>query len=398
MDSQQKKLLAVVGGLSAVVGALIATATFMTFNRKSVSAFAFPSTCPPPPVPSCPTTAASSPSPAVSVEADADAAVHDSRPFRAVFIVGGAPQRQSELADLLVSNFGYVKVDAVEQPKGQGSKVLLDTFASHAASAADKRGKFVVTGYMQDKEHMHEFTRDMSSSVSVDMAIVLDGGRTNITTLLMMRSFKGPCKYISDAFTAAEMFAAVKQDLMTKVLFVLGGPGSGKGTQCSLLTTRLPHAVAHFSAGDLLREERAQNGPSAGLIEDCIREGKIVPAQITIALLQRAILSTCSRLVLIDGFPRNAENHEAWREMMTDSCHVCGVLFLDCSEEEMQARLLERGKASGRIDDNVDAIMKRFRTYRDETMPIVQEYTTLKRCRRVPSGRPVEEVMRTCHH
>jgi len=68
------------------------------------------------------------------------------------------------------------------------------------------------------------------------------------------------------------------------VIFILGGPGSGKGTQCQLLNEN--YKFHHLSAGDLLRAERKKEGSENGaLIQKYIDEGKIVPSQITIALL-----------------------------------------------------------------------------------------------------------------
>ncbi len=72
-----------------------------------------------------------------------------------------------------------------------------------------------------------------------------------------------------------------------RVLFVLGGPGAGKGTQCALLASE--YGFVHLSAGDLLREERLRGGPQAELIENTIREGKIVPVEITVRLIKAAM-------------------------------------------------------------------------------------------------------------
>lgn len=95
----------------------------------------------------------------------------------------------------------------------------------------------------------------------------------------------------------------------TDVIFVLGGPGSGKGTQCALLAER--HAFAHFSAGDLLREEVASGSEQGQLAAALMAEGKIVPAEVTITLLKKAMASRPGPY-LIDGFPRSMENASAY--------------------------------------------------------------------------------------
>jgi UMP-CMP kinase len=88
------------------------------------------------------------------------------------------------------------------------------------------------------------------------------------------------------------------------VIFVLGGPGAGKGTQCEKLGKK--YGFTHLSAGDLLREERHRPGSEVGdLINTYIREGKIVPMHITIGLLKMAMLASGKHHFLIDGFPRD---------------------------------------------------------------------------------------------
>lgn len=66
---------------------------------------------------------------------------------------------------------------------------------------------------------------------------------------------------------------------------------------------------------------------------------------------------------LIDGFPRNVENDEVWTEMMSDDAIVKGLLYLKCSEDIMQKRVIERSKTSERSDDNVETMKKRFKVY-----------------------------------
>ncbi|KAJ1624566.1 adenylate kinase-domain-containing protein, partial [Pavlovales sp. CCMP2436] len=97
------------------------------------------------------------------------------------------------------------------------------------------------------------------------------------------------------------------------VIFVLGGPGSGKGTQCALLAKR--HGFAHFSAGDLLRDEVASGSAEGRAIREMIKEGKIVPAQTTIDLLQKAMRGRAGPY-LIDGFPRSMDNAKSFEEQV----------------------------------------------------------------------------------
>lgn len=157
-----------------------------------------------------------------------------------------------------------------------------------------------------------------------------------------------------------------------KVVFVLGGPGSGKGTNCSKIVEEFGYV--HLSAGDLLREERNSGSELAEMINNFIAEGKIVPAEITVRLLRAAMEKSGKNKFLVDGFPRDIDNLKCWEENMTDICHVQFLLFLDCPQEIMLGRLLERGKTSGRNDDNEESIRKRFKTYEESTRPIIDHF------------------------
>ncbi|TPX16671.1 uncharacterized protein E0L32_003612 [Thyridium curvatum] len=169
------------------------------------------------------------------------------------------------------------------------------------------------------------------------------------------------------------------------VIFVLGGPGAGKGTQCANLVK--DYGFTHLSAGDLLRAEQDRPGSQFGeLIRDCIRNGAIVPMEVTVQLLENAMTETINRSssdkkpgageakkakFLIDGFPRKMDQALKFEEAV---CPARFVLFYDCPEEEMERRLLERGKTSGRADDNAESIRKRFRTFVETSMPVVDYY------------------------
>jgi len=160
------------------------------------------------------------------------------------------------------------------------------------------------------------------------------------------------------------------------VFFVMGGPGSGKGTQCAKLVEHF--GFVHLSAGDLLREE-VSSGSEVGLeIARIIEEGQIVKSEVTVGLLRNAMKQR-SGPFLVDGFPRSLSNLQAFEDVF-EPCEM--MLFLQLSEGEMEARLLKRGESSGRSDDNSVTIRKRFHTFAHDSMPVVQrmEQRGLLRC------------------
>ncbi|KAJ3594609.1 hypothetical protein NHX12_003916 [Muraenolepis orangiensis] len=181
-----------------------------------------------------------------------------------------------------------------------------------------------------------------------------------------------------------------------QVVFVLGGPGAGKGTQCSRIVEH--YSYTHLSAGDLLRGERAREGSEFGqLIDGYIKEGQIVPVEITIKLLRKAMEDTMKAdeakfRFLIDGFPRNEDNMQGWARVMDQKADVKFVLFFDCSNEVCIDRCLERGKSSGRTDDNRESLQKRIQTYLQSTRPIIDQYEKQGKVHTVDASRNVDEV------
>mmetsp|Transcript_19128 Transcript_19128/g.39283 ORF Transcript_19128/g.39283 Transcript_19128/m.39283 type:complete len:141 (+) Transcript_19128:207-629(+) len=124
----------------------------------------------------------------------------------------------------------------------------------------------------------------------------------------------------------------------SEVVFVLGAPGTGKGTQCQLLVDGLDSNWTHLSAGDLLRGARDKGTSElAKLIRSKMLEGAIVPSSITVRLLEEAMgeayKKSSSTRFLIDGFPRSGENLEAWEDRMGDPHTVRFVLNFECPEE-----------------------------------------------------------------
>ncbi|XP_030015901.1 UMP-CMP kinase [Sphaeramia orbicularis] len=188
----------------------------------------------------------------------------------------------------------------------------------------------------------------------------------------------------------------ISQMMKPQVVFVLGGPGAGKGTQCSKIVEN--YNYTHLSAGDLLRAERAREGSEYGqLIANYIKEGQIVPVEITINLLSKAMDETMQEddkkfRFLIDGFPRNEDNLQGWNKVMDGKADVKFVLFFDCSNEVCIERCLDRGKSSGRTDDNRESLEKRIKTYLQSTRPIIEQYEKQGKVRTIDASRSVDEV------
>ncbi|KAK7854877.1 ump-cmp kinase [Quercus suber] len=147
-----------------------------------------------------------------------------------------------------------------------------------------------------------------------------------------------------------------------------GGPGSGKGTQCEKIVETF--GFKHLSAGDLLRREIDSKSEYGSMILNTIKDGRIVPSEVTIKLIQKEMESSDNKKFLIDGFPRCEENRVAFEQIIGAEPNI--VLFFDCPVEEMVKRVLNRNQ--GRVDDNMDTIKKRLKVFEALNLPVVNYY------------------------
>ncbi|PVH85477.1 uridylate kinase Ura6 [Cadophora sp. DSE1049] len=178
------------------------------------------------------------------------------------------------------------------------------------------------------------------------------------------------------------------------IIFVLGGPGAGKGTHCSKFAAKYP--ICHLSMGDVLREEQEKPGSKWGeLIRKNILEGVIGPPEMAVSLLEAAMTEKHEKegvlVFLLDGFPRRIEHVELFESTIGPPSTV---LFLDCPEEVMQDRILKRAETSGRVDDNTAIIRKRFKTFTETTMPVIEHFRAQGRVVQIDATKNADAVYR----
>jgi adenylate kinase family enzyme len=152
-----------------------------------------------------------------------------------------------------------------------------------------------------------------------------------------------------------------------RVVFCVGGPGSGKGTICGALCKQSPN-LKHVSSGDLLRKEIAKGSELGLMVQKKIENGELISASIVMGLLESMVSSSSSSVILLDGFPRSMENVHDFLSLYQN---VESILYFQCGDEEMIRRIVERGKRSGRSDDNAETAKKRIAVFKEQsTEPI----------------------------
>ena len=158
-------------------------------------------------------------------------------------------------------------------------------------------------------------------------------------------------------------------------LVLFGPPGAGKGTQAARLVEK--YHLVHLSTGDIFRSN-IKEGTDLGLLaKSYIDKGALVPDEVTIGMLEAEVNSNSNaKGFIFDGFPRTAAQAQALDAFLSSKgTEVSSMLALEVDENELIKRLLERGKSSGRADDQDAGIIKnRIQVYENETAVLKTYY------------------------
>ena len=159
-------------------------------------------------------------------------------------------------------------------------------------------------------------------------------------------------------------------------LVLFGPPGAGKGTQSALLIDT--YHLVHLSTGDIFRSNMKAGTELGNLAKSYIEKGALVPDEVTIGMLEAEVNSNVdAKGFIFDGFPRTTAQAEALDLFLSSKgTEITAMLALEVEEQELITRLLERGKSSGRADDqNPEIIKNRIQVYENETAILKDYYT-----------------------
>lgn len=157
-------------------------------------------------------------------------------------------------------------------------------------------------------------------------------------------------------------------------IILCGAPGSGKGTQSQYIMEKF--GLQHLSTGDVLRAEIASGSKLGVQIDALISRGNLVPDDMMYGVIDnylRNLPKDCKGIIL-DGYPRTVPQAESLTELLKKYKMDAIMIDLLVDEQLLIQRLIERGKVSGRADDNLNTMRHRIAVYHNQTEPIAHYY------------------------
>jgi adenylate kinase len=207
------------------------------------------------------------------------------------------------------------------------------------------------------------------------------------------------------------------------IVVLLGGPGSGKGTQAARLAKQL--GIPHLASGDLLRAHRQRGTDLGQRAQSAMDHGDLVPDElVTTMVLERLSEADAAGGALLDGFPRDVHQAEALDRTLAEHGATLRAIYLEVSPTALAGRLsgrrtcpvcyasyhidanppLEEDHCDGcgaalvqRPDDGAEVVRHRIEVYLRETLPVVEHYTRLGALHRVDGDRPIEIISAELH-
>jgi len=175
-------------------------------------------------------------------------------------------------------------------------------------------------------------------------------------------------------------------------LILFGPPGSGKGTQSEKLIEK--YGLIHLSTGNLLREEIASRTELGMAAKNFMDKGQLVPDEVVLGMIACALDNNVhANGFLFDGFPRTVAQAEGLDAMLEErGSGISLVLALEVGSEELVQRLVNRGKTSGRSDDNEEVIRARISEYESKTAPVADHYAKMGKVVHVKGEGSIEEI------
>jgi len=176
-------------------------------------------------------------------------------------------------------------------------------------------------------------------------------------------------------------------------IVLFGKPGAGKGTQAEFLKEK--YKLTHISTGDVFRYNLKNDTPLGKEARVFMDAGDLVPDELTTKMLIDEVNKHLdSNGILFDGYPRTIAQAEALDAFLpTIGSSVTATVALEADDNILVARLLERGKTSGRVDDqDEEKIRNRYQEYNEKTAPLMGYYKAQNKFHAVDGIGTIQEI------
>lgn len=177
-------------------------------------------------------------------------------------------------------------------------------------------------------------------------------------------------------------------------IVIFGAPGSGKGTQSERIIDR--YGLYHISTGEVLREQIALGTQLGKMADKYISQGHLIPDDLMLKVLANELDThpdEVKRGVIFDGFPRTIPQAEALVDLMNSrGSEIHAVIGLEVNDDELIGRMLNRGRQTGRADDNPDTIKERLKVYHELTQPLKDFYFNIGKYHPIDGSDEVDKV------
>ena len=182
------------------------------------------------------------------------------------------------------------------------------------------------------------------------------------------------------------------KNVLKKLFLIIGAPGSGKTTDAQMIAQRHPNIIAHYSTGDLLREEIASGSKLGETISSFVNKGVLCPLNIVINTVIKAIKSSKKDIILLDGFPRSEEQMVTLDQLLAQENNVelKAVIEVVVSEETAKSRVLDRARGD---DDKIEVFENRMKVFHESLLAIENFYFSKKLLYKISGEGAIDEVV-----